>query len=245
MIGKNVTKESYDRLLDVRGGQPFGLLLEWINGNVFIVDTNSPPHESTKEDFSDAVHDAFVRNYRNEIPYKKMGSLVIDVGQVSKYEPDFSFLILPQYLRREYARDRRYHFTLFGEVAYSEELEHLQDKSLDYLKGTDVDIVLAVNIPIGTKPLSKDNLPKFVELYCYYRDEFEMFEAAHVGENVKFIPNQIKLYFDRRETFSLRVDHLERKIHRDQIQEVTCGLEMLPIQIYLDSICAFREEMME
>ena len=236
----DVAKVAFDRLLDVRGGQPFGLLLEWINGNVFIVDTNSVPHEYTIGKFTKAIISALLRYYENEDLFESMGSPVLDVDEEKGYEPDFSFIV-----DADYASDKGLHFSLIGEIAYSEELDHLQDKCLDYLRGTDVDIILAVNIPIGTKPLSKDNLPKFVELYCYYRDEFEMFEAAHVGENVKFIPNQIKLYFDRRETFSLRVDHLERKIHRNQIQEVTCGLELLLIQILMKHKNCFIEEMME
>lgn len=241
----NVTKNAFDHLFEVTSRRPYGFLLEWIDGNVYIVDTNSCTHESIIGEFEQAIFIAFFNNYENQRHFRSTGSPIINVGKKMRCRPDFSLMIDSEYLREEYVNDRKYHYTLFGEIACDEELEHLLYRCLDYMKYTDVDIVLAVNIPIGIVPLSKSNLPKFIEVYCYYRDDYEILVEAYGNRNVEYVPSPIKLYFDKKETFALRVDHLERKIHRDSIQEVTCGKTMLPIKIDMDSMDTFRKEMLE
>ena len=228
LIAKGVPYEAFLYLLDVRGRAPYGLMLDWKDGCVYVVDVPSAAHERIIGHFGSRIYDALRGAYQSRIfPFVDCRSLGIKMGERSCM-PDFCLKLDCDYASPAAVdADHQVIPTIAGEVGVSEDLDHLLSKSRDYIKQLLVDIVVAVDVPLPAGCLSRSNLPDHVDLYVFIRGEPD--------------PEPISIPLDVRFTFNLPVADLERKLDPRQRRRLTCGKFVIPVEILLRRRVVFEK----
>ena len=161
-------------------------------------------------------------------------------------EPDFSFSIVREFIRPKFINRTNIKIpTIIGEVAYSESLDHLLDRSRQYIKDLSADIVIAVHVPkprlvkeepdaeIEKLTVAKGRLeaPSRVYLYIFYKNELES--------------EPITVPFDQEFTFQLRIDSLQRKIRKKLRAEFELQSDSIDVTILLKKDTIFAPEILD